>query len=93
MIADDTITFVKNDMMVFGFGVLIFILLVLYLILRSPIWIAIALSNCIFSLILMVGVVSFLNWKITVISSNFISLMLILSLSMTVHIIVRYRQD
>ena len=92
MIADDTITFVKNDMMVFGFGVLIFILLVLYLILRSPIWIAIALSNCIFSLILMVGVVSFLNWKITVISSNFISLMLILSLSMTVHIIVRYRQ-
>ena len=92
MIADDTITFVKNDMMVFGFGVLFFILLVLYLIFRSPIWIAIALSNCIFSLILMVGVVSFLNWKITVISSNFISLMLILSLSMTVHIIVRYRQ-
>ncbi len=92
MIADDTITFVKNDMMVFGFGVLIFILLVLYLIFRSPIWIAIALSNCIFSLILMVGVISFLNWKITVISSNFISLMLILSLSMTVHIIVRYRQ-
>ena len=92
MIADDTITFVKNDMMVFGFGVLIFILLVLYLIFRSPIWIAIALSNCIFSLILMVGIVSFLNWKITVISSNFISLMLILSLSMTVHIIVRYRQ-
>ena len=92
MIADDTITFVKNDMIVFGFGVLIFILLVLYLIFRSPIWIAIALSNCIFSLILMVGVVSFLNWKITVISSNFISLMLILSLSMTVHIIVRYRQ-
>ena len=92
MIADDTITFVKNDMMVFGFGVLIFILLVLYLIFRSPIWIAIALSNCIFSLILMVGVVSFLNWKITVISSNFISLMLILSLSMTVHVIVRYRQ-
>ena len=92
MIADDTITFVKNDMMVFGFGVLFFILLVLYLIFRNPIWIAIALSNCIFSLILMIGVVSFLNWKITVISSNFISLMLILSLSMTVHIIVRYRQ-
>ena len=92
MIADDTITFVKKDMVVFGFGVLIFILLVLYLIFKSPIWIIIALSNCIVSLILMIGTVSFLNWKITVISSNFISLMLILSLSMTVHIIVRYRQ-
>ena len=92
MIADDTITFVKNDMIVFGLGVFIFILLVLYLIFKSPIWIIISLSNCMVSLILMIGVVSFLNWKITVISSNFISLMLILSLSMTVHIIVRYRQ-
>jgi predicted RND superfamily exporter protein len=40
----------------------------------------------------MLGTVSILNWKVTVISSNFISLMLILTLSMTIHIIVRYRK-
>ena len=92
MIADDTISFVKNDIFVFGFGVLLFILLILFIIFKNISWITIALANCFFSLISMVGIVAFLDWKITVISSNFISLMLILTLSMTVHIVVRYRQ-
>ena len=92
MIADDTITFVKNDIFIFGFGVLLFIIFVLFIIFRNISWILIALANCFFSLISMVGIVAFLEWKITVISSNFISLMLILTLSMTVHIVVRYKQ-
>ena len=92
MIADDTITFVKNDIFIFGFGVLLFIIFVLFIIFKNISWILIALANCFFSLISMVGIVAFLEWKITVISSNFISLMLILTLSMTVHIVVRYKQ-
>ncbi len=92
MIADDTITFVKNDILIFGFGALLFILLVLYLVFRNFTWMLVSVSNCAYALIVMIGVVSILNWKATVISSNFIMLMLILSLSMTVHIVVRYRQ-
>ncbi len=92
MIADDTISFVKNDIIVFGVGALIFILLVLFIVFRSPLWMFICISNCVASLSLMIGVISFIQWKVTVISSNFIMLMLILSLSMTVHIVVRYRQ-
>lgn len=92
MIADDTITFVKNDISIFGVGVLIFIILVLYLVFQNYLWVIVSLGNCIIALVIMVGIVSFMNWKITVISSNFISLMLILTLSMTVHIVVRYRQ-
>ena len=92
MIADDTISFVKNDIVIFGLGALIFILLVLYLIFRNFLWMTISITNCAYSLIVMVGIISLLNWKATVISSNFIMLMLILSLSMTVHIVVRYRQ-
>ena len=92
MIADDTITFVKNDIIIFGLAALIFILIVLYIVFRSPIWMFVCISNCIASLIFMVGTVSLLGWKVTVISSNFIMLMLILSLSMTVHIVVRYKQ-
>ena len=92
MIADDTITFVKNDIIVFGLGVLLLIIVVLLLIFKDFLWMLTALINCFFALVVMIGIVSFLNWKITVISSNFISLMLILTLSMTVHIIVRYRQ-
>ena len=92
MIADDTISFVKNDILIFGIGALIFILIVLYLIFRNFTWMLVSISNCVYCLIVMVGVVSLLNWKATVISSNFIMLMMILSLSMTVHIVVRYRQ-
>ena len=50
------------------------------------------ITNCSASLIIMIGTVSMLGWKVTVISSNFIMLMLILSLSMTVHIVVRHKQ-
>ena len=92
MIADDTISYVKNDILIFGFGILLFIVLILYLVFRNFLWIFICLSNCLFALVIMLGTVSFLNWKVTVISSNFISLMLILTLSMTIHIIVYYRK-
>ena len=92
MIADDTITFVKNDIVVFGIGAIIFILIVLFIIFKNPIWMFACITNCFVSLIIMVGIVSILGWKVTVISSNFIMLMLILSLSMTVHIVVRYKQ-
>ena len=92
MIANDTISYVKNDIIIFGFGILLFIVLILYLVFRNFLWIFVCLSNCLFALIIMLGTVSFLNWKVTVISSNFISLMLILTLSMTIHIIVRYRK-
>ena len=92
MIANDTIAFVKNDIIIFGIGAFIFILIVLYLVFRSPLWMIACIANCIFILITMIGSISLLGWKVTVISSNFIMLILILSLSMTVHIVVRYRQ-
>ena len=91
MIANDTISYVKSDILIFGFGIVLFIIFILYFIFKDIRWIILCLSNCIFALVIMTGIISFLNWKVTVISSNFISLMLILTLSMTIHIIVRYR--
>ncbi len=91
MIANDTISYVKNDILIFGISIILFIIFILYFIFKDLRWIALCLTNCIFALVMMTGTVSILNWKVTVISSNFISLMLILTLSMTIHIIVRYR--
>ena len=91
MIADDTISYVKNDILLFGIGIILFIVFILYFIFKDLKWIILCLTNCIYALTIMIGIVSLLNWKVTVISSNFISLMLILTLSMTIHIIVRYR--
>ena len=92
MITDDMVTFIKNDLINFGFGVLVFILATLVIIFRKLIWVMTPIINCIYSVLFMIGLLGYLDWKVTVISSNFISLMLILTLSMNIHIIVRYRQ-
>ena len=92
MIADDMMTFIKNDIIVFGFGVFVFIVLILWLIFRSYKWVLVPLMGCASSVILMVGLLGYLGWKVTVISSNFIALMLILNMAMNIHITVRFLQ-
>jgi len=91
MIADDTLKFIKNDVKIFSITVTIFISIVLFLIFRSVKWVLIPIASTIYSIICMTGLIGFLNWEITAISSNFISLMLILSISMCIHIINNYR--
>ena len=91
MIASDTISFVKNDIKIFGFAVLIFIIVVLFLIYRDIKWVIIPLITTVYSVLFMTGFVGFMKWEITAISSNFISLMLILSISMNIHIVNHYR--
>jgi predicted RND superfamily exporter protein len=92
MIADDMITFVRNDLIVFGAGIFLFLVVMLGLIFRGLRWVVIPLLNCIFAGVIMVGLLGLVGWRVTVISSNFISLMLIITMSMNVHLAVRYRQ-
>jgi len=92
MIADDMMSFIKNDIAVFGVGVFIFIVITLWFIFRKIVWIIIPLSSCFFSIIVMTGLLGLLGWKVTVISSNFIALMLILTMAMNIHMSVRYLQ-
>lgn len=92
MVSDDMITFIRNDLVTFGVGVLLFIVLMLALIFRRIRWVALPIASCFFAGLFMIGLLGFMGWKVTVISSNFISLMLILTMSMNMHLIVRYRQ-
>ena len=92
MIADDMMTFIKNDILVFGLGVFIFIVCTLWYVFRKLIWIIVPISSCLFSVIIMTGLLGFLGWKVTVISSNFIALMLILTMAMNIHMSTRYLQ-
>ncbi len=92
MIADDMMSFIKSDIVVFGLGVLIFIVLTLWFVFRKLIWILVPLSSCFFSVIIMMGLLGLLGWKVTVISSNFIALMLILTMAMNIHISTRFLQ-
>ena len=92
MIADDMMSFIKNDIIVFGIGVLIFIILTLWYVFKKIVWIIIPLASCLFSVIFMIGLLGLLGWKVTVISSNFIALMLILTMAMNIHLSTRFLQ-
>ena len=92
MIADDMMTFIKSDIIVFGLGVFLFIILTLFYVFRSLIWIIIPISSCFFSVLIMMGFLGIMNWKVTVISSNFIALMLILTMAMNIHMSTRFLQ-
>lgn len=92
MIADDMMTFIKSDIIVFGLGVLLFIIATLWFVFRNLIWIIVPISSCLFSVIIMMGLLGLLGWKVTVISSNFIALMLILTMAMNIHMSTRFLQ-
>jgi len=92
MIADDMMTYIKNDIVVFGAGVFLFIVCTLWFVFRSLLWVFIPLLSCFFSVLIMVGLLGLIGWKVTVISSNFIALMLILTMAMNIHMSVRYLQ-
>ncbi len=92
MIADDMMSFIKSDIIVFGLGVLLFIIATLWFVFRKLIWIIIPISSCFFSVLIMTGLLGLLGWKVTVISSNFIALMLILTMAMNIHMSTRFLQ-
>ena len=92
MIADDMMTFIKSDIIVFGLGVLLFIIATLWFVFRKLIWVIVPISSCLFSVVIMMGLLGILGWKVTVISSNFIALMLILTMAMNIHMSTRFLQ-
>lgn len=92
MIADDLVTFVQGDLSSFSFAVVLLIIVALGLIFRKVRWVAMPLACCAVAGVIMVGVLGLMDWRVTVVSSNFISLLLIITISLTVHLTVRYRE-
>jgi predicted RND superfamily exporter protein len=92
MIAVDMIEFVRSDIRTFGIGVGLFILLLLAATFRRLRWVLVPSAICASTVVAMVGWIGFAGWPVTVVSSNFISLVLIVTLSLIVHMIVRYRE-
>ena len=92
MIADDMMSYIKSDIVVFGIGVFIFIIFTLWMVFRNIKWVVMPLLGCATSVTIMVGLLGLIGWKVTVISSNFIALMLILNMAMNIHVTVRFLQ-
>ena len=92
MIADDLVTFVRNDLVTFGSAILVFIIAALVYLFRKTRYVLIPLVCGSTIALCVVGLLGLAEWPVTVISSNFISLLLIITVSLTVHLIVRYRE-
>jgi uncharacterized protein len=92
MITADMIDFIRSDLQVFGVGIGIFIIATLTIIFRQLRWVLLPLSVCILTLVMMLGWLSWIDWRLTVISSNFVALLLITTLALTIHLVVRYRE-
>lgn len=92
MIADDLITFVKNDLINFGLAIFLFIIISLAYLFRKIRYVLIPLLCCGVTILSVTGMLGLFDWPVTVISSNFISLLLIITISLTVHLMVRYRE-
>jgi predicted RND superfamily exporter protein len=92
MITSDSIEFIRSDLKVFGAGVVLFIVIILAVSFRHSRWVVLPLGVCLISAAMMIGYLGWMQWPVTVVSSNFVSLLLIITLSLIIHLIVRYRE-
>jgi len=92
MITADMVDFIASDIMVFGIGIILFIIIILSIIFRQWQFVFLPLFTCVLSLFFMLGFLGAIDWRLTIISSNFVALLLIVCLMITIHLMVRYRE-
>jgi predicted RND superfamily exporter protein len=92
MIAADMVSFVRSDLVIFGSAILGVMMLILGIIFRRVRWVVIPIVTCSATVVVMLGLLGALDWRMTVISSNFVAVLLIITLSISIHLIVRYRE-
>jgi len=92
MVGDDMLTYIRNDLKIFGIAVFVCIIVILTYFFRRKRWVMAAVICCAYSTVVMVGLLGVCQWPVTVISSNFISLLLIMNMSLVIHLVVQYRE-
>ena len=92
MIADDMVGYVRSDLATYGLSALVLLLACFWLFFRQAKFILLPLIICAYSVVLAAGLFGFLSFEVTVISSNFIALQLIITVSVCIHLIVAYRE-
>ena len=92
MIVADSIAYIASDLVTFGGGVALFLVLLLAAAFRAPRWVVVPLLTCVSVGIVMIGLLGWIDWPVTVVSSNFLALLLIISLSLTIHLVVSFRE-
>lgn len=92
MIAVDMMAYIQHDIKLFGLAVFVVLGLMLALTLRKTRWVFLPFAVASAAIIFAIGFLGYIGWPVTVVSSNFISLVLIFSISLIVHLIVFYQE-
>jgi len=92
MIRNDVIDFIKSDLIIFSLAVVLAMSLMLSLFFYKVRWVLMPIAISIIGALFMTGLISAIGWKVTVISANFFSLLLVMTLSVIIHLVVRYRE-
>lgn len=92
MIAADMLDFVQDDLVTFGTSIILVMVAMLALIFRDYRWVVIPISVCTLSALLMLGILGYTDWRMTIISSNFVAVLLVVALALAIHLVVRYRE-
>ena len=83
---------IQQDLFTFGVAVFFMFVLILSIIFRQFRWVIVPLVSAGLSALFTTGLISWIGWKVTVVSANFIALLMIIGISLTVHLVVRYRE-
>lgn len=92
MIVADSIDFIASDLVNFGAGVAAFLVVLLAVAFRALRWVVVPLLTCTCAGLVMIGLLGWIDWPVTVVSSNFLALLLIISLSLAIHLVVSFRE-
>ena len=93
MIIVDMVESLQRDISVFGIAVFIIFVLMLLILLRRILWMLIPIACAGAVVVIVAGSLGFMDWKVTVLSSNFVALLMILTISLVVHIMVRHSEE
>jgi predicted RND superfamily exporter protein len=91
-IANDIVKYAERDLMIFSTSILALVMVMLFLFFREMRFVAIPILASILSIFLTVGILGYLHQNATIVSSNFVSILVITTISFCIHLIVKYRE-
>ncbi len=92
MITSDMMDFIRSDLIIFGSAVALIFALMLYVFFGNIWFVILPISNAFLTTFVTAGFLGYMDWKISVVSSNFVALLLILTISLTVHVLVKINE-
>ena len=92
MITTDMMQYIESDLVIFGSAVALIFAVMLFIFFGSVWFVILPLMNAFLATFITAGFLGYMDWKISVVSSNFIALLLILTISLTVHLLVKINE-